>query len=158
MSDTPTGHPFSICELATLAAALDQIIPSSADGRLPAAGFLADGEPLAGIVRLLPGLDLALAGGLGALEERARQRGAASYAALAADDRKAVLDEVAAADGGFVPSLMFIAFTTYYVDERVVAALDLEPRPPHPQGFAMLANDLSLLEPVRRRGALYREC
>ena len=41
--------------------------------------------------------------------------------------------------------------------ERVIAALDLEPRPPHPQGFTMPENDLSLLDPVRARGRLWRD-
>lgn len=158
MSDTPTGHQFSASELATLAAVLDQIIPPSGDGRFPGAGFLAGGERLAGVIRLMPGLDLALVGGLTAADDRARERGAASYAALSAADRSAVLNEVAANDGGFVPSLMFVAFTTYYVEDRVVEALELEARPPHPKGFTMAASDPTLLDPVRRRGKLYREC
>jgi hypothetical protein len=40
---------------------------------------------------------------------------------------------------------------------RVLEALDLEPRPPHPEGYATVEGDLSLLEPVRRRGRKYRE-
>ena len=158
MSDTEAGHQFSAAELATFAAVLDQIIPPSSDGKFPGAGFLAGGERLAGIIRLMPGLDLALLGGIAAADELARKRGAASYAALPAAERGAVLNEVAASDGGFVPSLMFVAFTTYYVEERVVEALELEARPPHPKGFVMGADDPSLLEPVRRRGKLYREC
>jgi hypothetical protein len=106
----------------------------------------------------MPGLDLALLAGIAAADELARKRGAASYATLPAGERGAVLSEVAASDGGFVPSLMFVAFTTYYVEERVIEALELEARPPHPKGFEMGANDPSLLEPVRRRGKLYREC
>jgi hypothetical protein len=157
-SDGANAQQFSCGEIETLAAALDEIIPPSADGRLPGAGFLAAGERFASIVRLMPGLDLALAGGLAALDDVARKRGATGFAALSGADRLAVLNEVAASDGGFVPSMMFVAFTTYYVEDRVVAALDLEARPPHPQGFAMGANDPTLLEPVRSRGKLYREC
>ena len=154
MSDV---HPFSAHELDTLAAVLDQVIPPSADGRLPGAGFLAHGERFGSVIRLLPGLDLGLVGGLAACDEHARGRGAADYLALGDADRAAVLNDVAAADAGFVPSLMFLAYTTYYVEERVIAALDLEPRPPHPKGFAMPGNDLSLLDPVRARGKLYRD-
>lgn len=158
MSDTHTGHQFSADQLATFAALLDEIIPPSGDGKFPGAGFLAGSERLAGIIRLMPGLDLALAGGIAAADDLARKRGVASYCALAAADRSAVLNEVAANDGGFVPSVMFVAFTTYYVEDRVVEALELEARPPHPKGFAMAANDPSLLDPVRRRDKLYREC
>jgi hypothetical protein len=150
-------HRFSAHELDTLAAVLDQVIPPSTDGRLPGAGFLAHGERVGSVIRLLPGLDLGLVGGLAACDEHARKRGAADYVALGDGDRLAVLNEVAAVDGGFVPSLMFLAYTTYYVEDRVIAALDLEPRPPHPKGFTMPANDLGLLDPVRTRGRLWRD-
>lgn len=154
MSDV---HQFSVHELDTLAAVLDDVIPPSSDGRLPGAGFLAHGARFAGVIRLLPGLDLGLVGGLAACDAHARQRGAADYASLGAADRLAVLNDVAAADPGFVPSLMFLAYSTYYVEDRVIAALDLEPRAPHPKGFAMPANDLGLLDPVRARGKLWRD-
>src|SRR5262249_23046810 len=131
MSDT-TGHTFSAAELATFAAVLDEIIPPSAERRLPGGGFLAGSDRVAHVVGLMPGLDLALASGLAAVEEGARSRGAAAFTALPSADRVAVVNEVAAKDGGFVPMLMFVAFTTYYVDDRILAALDLEPRPPHP--------------------------
>lgn len=161
MSDpenVPTaGRPFDAQQLRTLAAVLDQIIPPSGDGRMPGAGFLAGSPRVADVVGLMPGLDLGLAGGLAALDAQARQRGATEYAALAEADRLAVLNEVAASDAGLVPSAMFLAYTTYYVEERVIAALDLEPRPPHPKGFAMPENDLGLLAPVRARGKLYRD-
>jgi hypothetical protein len=40
----------------------------------------------------------------------------------------------------------------------VLTALGLEARPPHPAGYAIEPNDLSLLDPVRRRAELYRRC
>lgn len=157
MSESTAGQPFSADQLRTLAAALDEIIPASADGRLPGAGFLAGGERFASVVRLMPGLDVGLSVGLAALDEHARKRGAGGFSSLAGPDRLAVLNEVAAADAGLVPSLMFVAYTTYYVEDLVIAAIGMEPRPPHPQGFAMDASDPALLEPVRARGKLYRE-
>lgn len=39
----------------------------------------------------------------------------------------------------------------------VLRSLDMEPRPPFPKGFAVEQGDWSLLEPVKRRGRLYRE-
>jgi hypothetical protein len=69
-----------------------------------------------------------------------------------------VLNEVSAVDAGLVPSLMFVAYTTYYLEDRVIAALGLEARPPHPKGFVMGPSDPSLLAPVRARGKLYRDC
>jgi hypothetical protein len=34
----------------------------------------------------------------------------------------------------------------------------MEARPPHPKGYEMAPHDLSLLDPVRRREKLYRDC
>lgn len=156
-TDTTTGHAFSADELRALAATLDAIIPPSADGKLPGAGFLAGGARFASVVRLMPGLDLALVAGLAALDEHARKRAADGFAALDRAARTAVLNEVAATDPGLVPSLMFVAYCAYYVEDRVIAAVGMEPRPPHPKGFAMGPNDTSLLDPVRARGKLYRD-
>ena len=47
--------------------------------------------------------------------------------------------------------------TCYYQDDRVLAAIGLEARPPFPKGYDVPAGDLSLLEPVRRRGSIVRE-
>jgi hypothetical protein len=44
------------------------------------------------------------------------------------------------------------------VQPRVLEALGVEPRPPHPAGYATVEGDPSLLEPVRQRGRTYREC
>lgn len=44
----------------------------------------------------------------------------------------------------------------YYRDDRVVAALGMELRPPFPQGHVVEQGDWSLLDPVRARGQVYR--
>ncbi len=64
---------------------------------------------------------------------------------------------MSAADAGLVPSLMFVAYTSYYVEDRVIAAIGMEPRPPHPKGFVMAPADTSLLDPVRARAPFYRK-
>lgn len=50
-----------------------------------------------------------------------------------------------------------IVSRAYYRDDRVLASLGVEPRPPFPKGFEVEQVDLSLLEPVRRRGPIYRD-
>lgn len=44
----------------------------------------------------------------------------------------------------------------YYRDDRVMASLGMEPRPPFPKGFEVEQGDWSLLNPVRSRPAFYR--
>lgn len=45
----------------------------------------------------------------------------------------------------------------YYRDDRVLASIGLEPRAPFPKGYDVPAGDLSLLDPVRARGPIYRD-
>ena len=56
-----------------------------------------------------------------------------------------------------VNALVSLAVQCYYRDDRVMASLDMEPRAPHPEGYALAQGDLQLLDPVRQRGRLYRE-
>jgi hypothetical protein len=67
-----------------------------------------------------------------------------------------VLNELASAQPGFLPGLMFLTYAGYYQDPRVVEALGLEPRPPFPKGYDMEPNELSLLDEVRQRPTLFR--
>ena len=105
----------------------------------------------------MPVLKPAIMQGLGVLEDVSRRLKAESFAALSKRDRLEVLEELASVDAAFMPTLTFLAFVGYYRDGRIVEALGLDPRPPHPGGYEMPPNDLSLLEPVRRRPKMYRE-
>ena len=45
----------------------------------------------------------------------------------------------------------------YYRDARVMSALNIAVRSPFPDGYTQEKNDFSLLEPVRKRGEIYRK-
>jgi hypothetical protein len=68
-----------------------------------------------------------------------------------------VLRELEVSEPGFVPGLVFQTYATYYQHPRVLEALGVDPRPPHPKGYDLEPGDLSALERVRARGRLYRE-
>jgi hypothetical protein len=95
--------------------------------------------------------------GLHALASAARDRGAASFAALAPADRAAALEAIQTAEPAFVPTLVFHTFAHYYQAGAVVEGLGLEDRPPYPKGYEVEVGDLSLLDPVRARPKLYRD-
>ena len=97
------------------------------------------------------GLELQSAGKR--VDTLARDRKGASFTALAKDDKVQLLNEQ-----GFVLPLAFQAYIAYYGHTRVAAGLGLEARPPHPIGYQLKPNDLSLLDAVRRRPKGYREC
>lgn len=45
----------------------------------------------------------------------------------------------------------------YYRDDRVMASIGMEVRPPFPLGYEVDEGDWSLLDPVRARGKMYRD-
>jgi hypothetical protein len=149
---------FSDVEKRALACVLDEIIPASADGRLPAAGALGLADHLDAALDAMPELKLMVAQSLAALDGLARRRHPRGLEALSPAERAAALAELAAGEHAVPPVLAIHTFTGYYQHPRVLEALGCEPRPPHPEGYEMEANDLTLLEPVRKRSKLYRAC
>ena len=148
---------FTPDEERMLTSLLDAIIPGTADGRLPGAGALGLVRHIARMVEQTPMLRPVVAYGLSTLDELSRKRIAGGWNALPPTEQTAVLAQFTAEDQFFLPAFLFIAYSGYYTAPRVVEALGLEARPPHPAGYAMESDDLSLLDPVRRRGKMYRD-
>jgi hypothetical protein len=148
---------FSPDEARSLAAVLDTLVPPSGDGRLSGAGALGLAGAIEEAVRRSPELGVAIRFGLAGLEALARRRDPGGFAALAAPEREAALRELAVEQPGFLPGLLFQTYAAYYQHPRTLEGLGLEPRPPHPKGYAMETGDLGLLDPVRRRPPLYRK-
>jgi hypothetical protein len=147
---------FNRDQLGQLSAVLDEIIPEDGARKLPGAGSIGLAGAVEDAARRNPGMGAVIAQGLVALQQVLGERGLASLASAPRGDRAAIVKEVEARDAGFILTLMFVAYAAYYQDRRVLDGLGLEPRPPHPKGYAMAPDDLSLLDPVRRRGKLYR--
>ena len=157
MSEDERGPSLSPDEERTLTAVLDEIIPPSADGRFPGAGELGLVEHVEQTMQRTPELRPVVAQGLSAIREVAGRRDPEEFPALSRRDKLEVLNEVAAREPGFIPSLVLHVYTGYYQNGRVLEALGLEPRPPHPEGYEVEPDDLTLLEPVRQRPKFYRE-
>jgi len=79
-----------------------------------------------------------------------------SFAALDAPRRAAVAATLRAEGGWPVRVLTRIVLLCYYRDDRVMASLGLEARPPFPKGHAVEQGDWSLLDPVRDRAPFWR--
>ena len=151
MADAPIE--FSSAERRALACVLDAIIPPSADGRLPGAGMAGVAAHVERTLRTLPDLRAMVVDGLRDLDAQARAQRDRAFVELGAADRAGLV-----AMQGFSYALVPHAYIGYYQDDRVLAALGLDPRPPHPKGYAMPAHDVTLLAPVQARGARYRPC
>lgn len=57
----------------------------------------------------------------------------------------------------FMGTMMLITAQSYYQDPQVLRSLGLPNRPPFPKGHELPQGDLSLLDPVKKRGKIYRE-
>lgn len=148
----PTG--LTAAQSALLDLVLDLIVPPSADGRLPGAAAL--GVP-AYLAAQAPDALALIGRELDFLEAQARGRFGHDFAALAAAQRQALADTLRAQDASFMSRLALETVTCYYQHDRVLEALGMETRAPYPQGFQVIAGDLALLAPVRRRGKVYRD-
>lgn len=146
--------PFSADEATCLDQILDALIPPRDELGLPGAGGLGVGE----IVRDRLGESAdAFRPHLDWLAAQASARGASDFGALDLVDRAALLRDLDAELPGFVSALIFHTYGGYYQHPKVVEALGVPPRPPHPEGYPLEEGDLSGLEKVRGRSGLLRE-
>jgi hypothetical protein len=140
----------------TFAAVLDTLIPPR-DG-LVGAGSLGLGDSVAREIDKMAGAIDTLCAGLAALESLVEPRAGEKFAALPGPVRAEALSAHAEADPGFLPGIIFHTYIAYYQDPRVVAALGMEPRPPHPQGYEIAPSDFeSLTANVRTRDPFFRK-
>jgi hypothetical protein len=145
------GELLSGDEVELLARALDLLVPACDDGRLPGAGALGLAEFLERAAAGDPELRDALA-------EVMARLAAEGFAELEPVARVARLQALAGAAPGAFRQLVVHTYRGYYCHPRVTEALGLEARPPFPRGYSVPPTDFSILDPVRRRGKLYREC
>jgi len=157
MSEAAEPSPFTPEQQHALRCVLDQIIPASSDGQMPGAGELGLVDYIEAAASKQDGLAPTIAQGLAEADRIAAGRGAARLSDLVEAERPEVLREVASAQPGFLPSLIFHTYVGYYQHPKIVLALGMETHPPFPKGFPMEQSDLALLDAVRRRPKMYRE-
>jgi len=149
-----TDNPLSDDQRRILAIVLDLIIPASEDGQRPSAadvdvlGYIRENES-----HTLDGLRAEL----DRLDAEAFDSQGEAFASLDPATGKALVGAVREREPQFLRTLAMQTVTCYYRDDRVREAIGVGARPPFPEGYEVPSGDLSLLEPVRRRGRVYRE-
>ena len=167
MDNIATDSAFTADEQRTLLAVAAAAIPPSAEYALPGADDAAIG---ADILATAGRYYEAVAAGLALAETLARAKHGTAFADLAVEEQLALVTGVG--EPGFLEdaklppdapgvaghrTLLRIVVQCYYRDDRVMRSLEMEPRPPFPQGFEVEQGDWSLLDPVKQRGKIYRE-
>ena len=146
----------------TLNALLDAIIPASSDGLMPAASKIEFEKYVAEIEAEFVTI---LCQGLDSLDEHSSS--AKGFASLDADAQQAVIAQSTIGStkttnglqnlSEFYSLLTPIVFACYYQNKKALEGLGLESRAPFPKGNEVDLGDLSLLDPVRSRGTMWRQ-
>ncbi|MCC6848239.1 MAG: gluconate 2-dehydrogenase subunit 3 family protein [Deltaproteobacteria bacterium] len=153
MTDIPAAADLSADQRRALACVLDALVPPSPDGRLPGAGAAGVATHVERTLRTLPDLRAMVVDGLRDLDVQARAQHGRPFVACGEGERAALV-----AAQGFGYALVPHTYVGYYQQDAVLEAIGMEPRPPHPKGYTVAENDLSLLAPVKARSKRYREC
>lgn len=156
MSHPTPPAPLNDDQRRALAPILDGFIPRSDDGTLPGAGELGLAADLDVTLQRIPDMHAMVVASLAAMDRLAEARGATRFTALSPDQQAEVLSALSCSEDALPPMLMLYTFGCYYKHPRILAHYGLDARPPHPQGYEVAPTDLSLLDPVRQRGSIYR--
>lgn len=138
-------------EMRTLTIILNQIIPPGEDGIMPGAsdvGFFAylQNENLIQWIRE----------GLFGIVEEARNKYNQNFSALDVAEQIKFIELMRRKFFKFFSRLTTLVIQCYYQDDRVLAAIGLDARPPFPEGYIVEEGDLTLLEAVYLREKMYR--
>ena len=138
----------------TFGAILDMIIPASGDGRFPSA---AETDVLGYVAKTDPKLLETVRIELDRLNTMSEDLHGLVFGDAHETVRQELLDEIRGKEPQFLRGLALQTVTCYYQDDRVMEAIGMAARPPFPKGYEVVAGDLSLLDPVRARGQVYRD-
>ena len=130
------------------------MIPASDEYAVPGAN---DATIFADILATAKPHLTALTDGLKALDAMSTTRHSERFAALDGESMLQVVEQFSRSRATYVRLLVSITAQCYYRDDRVMEALGMEARSPHPEGFTVEEGDWSLLDPVRQRPKFYRE-
>jgi hypothetical protein len=141
--------PFSERELDLLRAFAETAIPASAAHGLPGAGDAAIFADIAATARRQAALVKAVLADLDAIAS-------GDFLALAADARLQAAETLRRRNEIGALALGNLVASCYYRDDRVMAGISMEARPPFPKGFEVEQGDWSLLDKVRSGPRRYR--
>ena len=139
---------------ATLDAVLDCIIPPSPARGLPGASEVG---VWSFITRFAAAEAESVRDDLAWIDAMAREHVSKAASELDSEALAKLLSELREAHPGRLDTLGRLTMSCYYQHDAVLQALGDEPRAPYPLGFKVEPGDLSLLEPVRQRGPIYRD-
>jgi hypothetical protein len=141
---------------------LNEIIPESNDGKLPAAGELGVADFLAERLNDTPGLEETLTSMLTRATEMVKNRGKHNILELNPLDRVKLLKELETEEPEFFLTFIKYTYMGYYTHPTIPPYFGLSKKPPQPEGYELPLDKpehlTRLIEPVINRGICYKEC
>lgn len=150
-----TDSPFNEEEAALLRTLALLIIPPSADYDLPGAH---DEAIFADLLNEAANNEEGIRPAVAAAMEAGLQPVNFSVAFDPITTAAAALERVQQLEGTpALAPLVSVIMQCYYRDDRVMRSIGMEARPPFPLGYELEEGDWSMLEPVQRRGKIWRD-
>lgn len=84
--------------------------------------------------------------------------GTSAIAALDDADFAKAIDVIRHKQHPFLEAMIGLVAYAYYRDPRILKSLNKEDRPPFPDGNELEQGDWSLLDPVKKRDPIFRDC
>ena len=147
-----TDSAFSKAQQELIAVIVEMVIP--ADDEMPGA---ADPDILYAIISRMEENATVAAMALGVIDEISARHSNQSFLESGQQDRQAVIEIFRAEQVELAQFIQLYVVASYYQDDRVMAALGLEARPPHPGGYEVEKTDWSILDPVRSKEKIFRQ-
>lgn len=138
----------------TLSKVLNLLIPADVERGMPAAGEL---DFMGYVSEFASGYLAAIGEEIDQIIQAAEKRHGAKFSALASSEQQELFEQLQSSQPRFAINIQVQTLNCYYQDDRVMEALGMEARPPFPEGYDVVSGDLSLLDPVRNRGIIYRD-
>jgi hypothetical protein len=145
-----TDQVYSAQELENLKALFEGIIPADPNGLFPSAS---DPIIFSDFLSASADQEQSVRAALGSLDDLS----VSAYLELSEENREEVTQKFYRIRTPAVTVLLSLLVQSYYRDDRVMKAIGLEARAPHPKGFEIPQGDWDLLEPVKKRGKIYRD-
>ncbi|HAX96047.1 MAG TPA: hypothetical protein DCY35_05935 [Prolixibacteraceae bacterium] len=136
----------------TLFALVNMIIPPSKDRKMPGAADIGFVDYVYSEKALLW-----IQEGLSEITELSHIQYEREFSILSGPEQMRIIDGLRRRKFRFFSNLLAQVVSFYYQNDRVLALIGLESRPPFPQGYQLEEGDLTLLEPVYNRGKIYRD-
>ncbi|MCY4130393.1 MAG: gluconate 2-dehydrogenase subunit 3 family protein [Gammaproteobacteria bacterium] len=148
-----SDNPLTNVQRAILDIVLDQMIPEDSTRGKPSA---ADVGVFEYIMERSPESFVEIGRQINKLDALASSSYEKRYTELTREVQDETLNQLREQDSRFLLTLAIQAVECYYLDSRVMTAIGLPTRPPYPDGYTVHRGDLTLLDPVRERGQIWR--